>query len=111
MIDQNLSMGMGGVLHSELAGALYGADNAPPRLLSFVGGLGGRDITQEEFFEIVEETRKAIKQKQTPPPRLLYTENELREVRKLQAVAKVERDDLNNTQRDDVQKKAGGDES
>ena len=50
VIDQNISMGMGGVLHSELAGALYGHTEAPAQLLSFIGGLGGRDISQEEFL-------------------------------------------------------------
>jgi len=97
VIDQNISMGMGGVLHSELAGALYGHPHAPPQLLSFIGGLGGRDISLEEFFEIADVTRKAVAIKRTPPPRLLYTEQELREIRKLQAVASVERDELNNS--------------
>ena len=96
VIDQNLSMGMGGVLHSELAGALYGHAQSPPRLLSFIGGLGGRDISLEEFFEIADVTGTAVAERQTPPPRLLYTEQELREMRKLQAVASVERDELNN---------------
>ena len=96
VIDQNISMGMGGVLHSELAGALYGHPLAPPRLLSFIGGLGGRDITMEEFFEIAHVTRESVSQDQ-PPPRLLYTELELREMRKLQAVASVERSELNNS--------------
>ena len=31
-----------------------------------------------------------------PEPRLLYTETELREVRKLQEIARVERDELGN---------------
>jgi pyruvate ferredoxin oxidoreductase alpha subunit len=97
VIDQNISMGMGGVLHSELAGALYGHPHAPPQLLSFVGGLGGRDISLEEFFEIADVTRNAVAIKQTPAPRLLYTEQELRQMRKLQAVASVERDELNNS--------------
>ena len=97
VIDQNLSMGMGGVLHAELAGALYGEEQAPSRLLSFIGGLGGRDISLEEFYRIAEVTRKAVDEQCTPPPRLLYTEQELREMRKLQAVASVERDELNNS--------------
>ncbi len=97
VIDQNISMGMGGVLHSELAGALYGHADMPPRLLSFIGGLGGRDISQEEFFEIAAITRQAVDSRQTPPPRLLYTEQELREMRKLQAVASVEREELKHT--------------
>jgi pyruvate ferredoxin oxidoreductase alpha subunit len=54
---------------------------------SFIGGLGGRDITDEEFYEIAAVTRQAAEAGAAPPPRLLYTETELREFRKLQAIA------------------------
>jgi pyruvate ferredoxin oxidoreductase alpha subunit len=87
---------MGGILHSELAGALYGHPQAPRQLLSFIGGHGGRDISLEEFYEIAAVTRTAVAENRTPPPRLLYTEQELREMRKLQAVASVERNELDN---------------
>ena len=60
-------------------------------LASFIGGLGGRDISPEEFYEMAAVTRQAAETGQAPPPRLLYTEDELREVRKLQAIAQVER--------------------
>jgi pyruvate ferredoxin oxidoreductase alpha subunit len=90
VIDQNLSMGKGGVLFTELASALYGQQGAPV-LASFIGGLGGRDISLEEFYEMAAVTRKAAAAGIAPPPRLLYTEDELREVRKLQAIAQVER--------------------
>lgn len=93
VVDQNLSVGKGGVLFTELASALYGME-APPLLLSFIGGLGGRDISPEEFFEMAAVTRKAVEEGKAPPPRLLYTEEELREVRKLQAIAHVERREL-----------------
>jgi len=89
VIDQNLSMGKGGILHTEMASALYGPDL--PILASFIGGLGGRDVSPEEFFEIAEVLRDAVERQETPPPRLLFTETELREVRKLQAIAHVER--------------------
>lgn len=91
VIDQNLSMGQGGVLHAELAAALYGQPDAPPVLVSFVGGLGGRDIPDEEFFEMAEVTRRAVETGRAPEPRLLYTSEELREVRKLQGIAVAER--------------------
>lgn len=94
VIDQNLSMGMGGVLHSELASALYGEKDAPPVLSSFIAGLGGRDISIEEFFEMAKISRKASDSGETPPPRLIYSRDELREMRKLQAVAHVEREEL-----------------
>ncbi|MBT8443783.1 MAG: pyruvate synthase, partial [Gammaproteobacteria bacterium] len=94
VIDQNLSMGKGGVLHAEIASALYGAKDTPPALVSFIGGLGGRDITADEFAEMVEVAKTALSSGETPPPRLLFTEQELREIRKLQAIAHVEREEL-----------------
>ena len=94
VIDQNLSIGKGGILHSELASVLYGRNGAPPILASFIGGLGGRDITAEEFFQMAEVTCSAVDSGKTPPPRLLYNRDELRQIRKLQAVAHVERQEL-----------------
>ncbi len=94
VIDQNISMGKGGVLHSELASVLYGKPDAPPVLTSFIGGLGGRDISQEELFEMAKVTRDAYEKSETPAPRLLFTQDEMREVHKLQAVAHVERQEL-----------------
>ena len=90
VIDQNLSMGMGGVLHSEVSAALHGAKDAPAVVASFIGGLGGRDISAEEFFEIAAETGRAAARGETPAPRLLFSATELRQMRKLQAVAHVE---------------------
>lgn len=94
VVDQNLSMGMGGVIHTELAAALYGQGSGAPLLVSFVAGLGGRDITLQEFAGMMAETRRAVEQGKAPPPRLLYTEGELREMRKLQAIAHVEREEM-----------------
>lgn len=93
VVDQNLSMGSGGVLQAELAATLYGQKSAPV-LLSFVGALGGRDIAPEEFFEMARLAREAAEKGEAPPPRLLYTAQELREVRRLQAVAHAERKEL-----------------
>jgi pyruvate ferredoxin oxidoreductase alpha subunit len=100
VIDQNLSMGQGGVLHTELTASLYGKPDAPGVVTSFIGGLGGRDISAEEFYEMVAVTRKAITTGNIPAPRLLYTDGELREIRKLQAIAMVEREETSpQTQR------------
>ncbi len=87
VIDQNISLGGGGILHGELAAALYGQTGAPPILTSFIGGLGGRDISLEEFAEMVAVTRKAVAEGCTPPPRLLYYKEELQELRKMQQIA------------------------
>lgn len=97
IIDQNISMGKGGVLHTEVASALYNLSEKP-LLISFMGGLGGRDINQEELFEIAQQLRQASKKGTPPPPRLLYTADELREMRKLQSIAKVERQELTSNQ-------------
>jgi pyruvate ferredoxin oxidoreductase alpha subunit len=94
VVDQNLSMGKGGVMHAEIASVLYGTADAPAVLVSFIGGLGGRDISAEEFYEMVAIAERAIATGDTPPPRLLFTEDELRDLRKLQAVAHVEREEL-----------------
>jgi pyruvate ferredoxin oxidoreductase alpha subunit len=94
VIDQNLSIGKGGVLHAELASALYGRPDAPPVLASFIGGLGGRDIGAEEFYAMAEVVRRAADAGRTPEPRLLYTADELREVRKLQGIARAERQEV-----------------
>jgi pyruvate ferredoxin oxidoreductase alpha subunit len=96
VIDQNISMGMGGVLHSEFATALYGLGDAP-LLASYIGGLGGRDISQQEFFAIADELKQAYDSGESPPPRLLYTQNELTEMRKLQAIAQAEHAEIHQT--------------
>ncbi len=94
VIDQNISIGKGGVLFTEVASALYADATPSPTIVSFIGGLGGRDISPEEFFEMAQVTCKAAKDGKAPEPRLLYTEDELKEVRKLQAIANIEREEL-----------------
>jgi len=96
VIDQSLSIGAGSVLHTELAAALYGRAGAP-MLASFVGGLGGRDIGDAEFAEMLRAVAAACDAGEPPPPRLMFTEDELRAVRKMQAVAHVERAELEAT--------------
>lgn len=88
VIDQNLSVGMGGVLHAEVASALYGLTDAPQVMNSFIGGLGGRDISAEEFYEMASVTARAVSEGRSLPPRLLFTGQELAEIRRLQAIAR-----------------------
>lgn len=91
VFDQNLSLGLGGVLHTEICAALYGAPQAPPIVASFVGGLGGRDLPSEEIYAMADDTLAAIEAGVTPAPRLLYTAPELAQQRRLQVIAGVER--------------------
>jgi pyruvate ferredoxin oxidoreductase alpha subunit len=91
VIDQNLSMGMGGVLYTEVASSLHGLPGPLPVIASFIGGLGGRDISAEEFYEIAYTTLRAAESGQVPAPRLLFTGEELAEVRRMQEIAGVKR--------------------
>ena len=99
VIDQNISMGMGGILHSEIAMALYGMNDAPAVLASYIGGLGGRDISQQEFFEMIKEIKQASDTGERLQPRLLYTQGELTEIRNLQAIAQAEHVAIKQTER------------
>ena len=86
VLDQNLSVGAGGITVGEIAHALY-ADPARPPLLSYVGGLGGKEIGEQEFEKIIEDLRVAAASGQTPPPRLLFTEAEAAQMETLLAIA------------------------
>lgn len=90
VLDQNISFGKGGILYAELASALYNADGRPEVLVSFIGGLGGRDISREEFFEMAKVTTRATESGQIPAPRMLYTREELAQMHGLQAIAAAE---------------------
>ncbi|GAH12146.1 unnamed protein product [marine sediment metagenome] len=53
ILDRALSFGgPGGPVCSEIRSALYNEDKKP-KVISFVGGLGGRDITPAGFEDIV----------------------------------------------------------
>jgi pyruvate ferredoxin oxidoreductase alpha subunit len=91
VIDQNLSPGRGGILHGEIAAAVQGRERMPRVIASFIGGLGGRDISDGEFAAIAASAAADAERNESSPPRLLYTNEELIEMRKLQAIAHVER--------------------
>ncbi len=87
VLDQNISFGKGGILYGELASVLYNSYDRPRVLVSFIGGLGGRDISNEEFEEMAKVTARAAESGEVPPPRLLYTREELAQMHGLQAIA------------------------
>lgn len=86
VIDQNISVGKGGIIYSEMAGCLYNEKNMP-LLLSFIGGLGGKNISQEEFDLIFEKMMIAVDTGIVESPQLLYTENEWKGITKLKEIA------------------------
>lgn len=85
VIDQNLSIGKGGILHSEVASVLAG--RASPPLLSFVGGLGGRRFAAEDFERIAADLESVGAGGDVPPARLLYSEAEMEQMKRLAMVA------------------------
>ncbi len=52
VLDRNHSPGIGGILHQELRGALYGVD-APPRIHGFLAGVGGVNVSPESIAGIL----------------------------------------------------------
>ena len=86
VIDQNISIGKGGILHSEIASCLYN-EKQRPLLLSFIGGLGGKNISPGEFAFIFNEMIKGVEGEAVEPSQLLYTEEEWEEMAKLKEIA------------------------
>jgi len=87
VLDQNLSIGQGGILFQEIAASLYHDAARPRALCSFIGGLGGKNISEGEFRVIFEQTAEAGARGHGIGPVLLYTESEHREMEQLQYLA------------------------
>lgn len=86
VLDQNLSVGFGGITVGEIAHALYDDPRRPP-LLSYVGGLGGKEISAPEFDRILDDLRAAAATGEAPPPRLLFTAAEAKQMETLLSIA------------------------
>ncbi len=53
VLDRNHSPGLGGILHQELRGALYGMQQAP-RIHGFLAGVGGVNVSPESITQMVQ---------------------------------------------------------
>jgi pyruvate ferredoxin oxidoreductase alpha subunit len=87
VLDQNLAPGLGGILFQEIAAALYHEPFRPTALCSFIGGLGGKNISEAEFEAIFAQTEEAGRQGRGIGPVLLYTEGEHQEMEQLLDIA------------------------
>lgn len=87
VLDQNLSPGQGGILFQEIGACLYHEPLRPRALCSFIGGLGGKNISEGEFRAIFEQTAEAGIRGKGIGPALLYTEAEHSEMTQLQVLA------------------------
>jgi pyruvate ferredoxin oxidoreductase alpha subunit len=68
VVDRDYSYGspqQGGVLFTDLRAALYDAETRP-RMVCFIGGLGGRELTPEMMDEMADITRKAAEGEDVP---------------------------------------------
>ena len=87
VIDQNISPGSGGILFKDVSAALYHDAHRPEVLLSFIGGLGGKDISQVEFKYIIDTMKKSLDTGVIPGTEILYTENDMQQMNKLLKIA------------------------
>lgn len=87
VLDQNLAPGQGGILVQEVAASLYHEPERPRAICSFVGGLGGKNISAGEFSVMFEHMARAGTAGQGIGPVLLYTTAERKEMEELQLIA------------------------
>lgn len=83
VLDQNLSPGLGGILFQEVAAALTGSPHGGPTLRSYIGGLGGKEISDVEFDHLwrtwTDEPAQSLAN--AAEPELLMTEREWSQIR------------------------------
>lgn len=71
VVDRALSFGgPGGPIASELRSCLYPLEKKPV-VAGFIAGLGGRDITVEDFYTMVDETEKILESGYTDEYRMI----------------------------------------
>jgi pyruvate ferredoxin oxidoreductase alpha subunit len=83
VIDQNLAPGMGGIIYPEIVTALYGKKDRPEKILSVIGGLGGKDIKEQDFLSIVEK----LGDSESKGPVYLFDEGDWNQFQQLQKIA------------------------
>lgn len=87
VIDQNLSPGLGGILFQEVAAVLANVPDRPRVVRSFIGGLGGKDISQAEFDRVLHVLEESTPGEQAYEAELLFTASDWEEVKTMLAMA------------------------
>lgn len=85
VIDQNLAPGMGGITYPEIVTAMYGRKDAPEKILSVIGGLGGKDMKENDFLAVVDK----LNDPESKGPVYLYDESDWQQFQQLQKIAQV----------------------
>ncbi len=57
VFDRSISFGMGGAVYAELRSALYDEEERP-KVVSIIGGLGGRDVSEKDFEYVIDRGRE-----------------------------------------------------
>lgn len=85
VIDQNLAPGMGGITYPEIVTSLYARKDRPEKILSVIGGLGGKDMDDQDFMAIIEHLNDVDGES----PVYLYDEKDVSGFNRLQQIAKL----------------------
>jgi pyruvate ferredoxin oxidoreductase alpha subunit len=82
VFDQNISVGSGGILYPEILSALYHHPDRPKKVVSFIGGLGGKRVGRSEFRHMVSVTEGCVKDdRHQLASVLLFTDSDWQAVR------------------------------
>ncbi len=84
VIDQNVSVGSGGILYPEITSALYHNQERPKSIISFIGGLGGKKISISEFRHILSTLETSSHVEKFPAQSImLFTEDDWGSVKEM----------------------------
>lgn len=84
VLDQNVSVGSGGILYPEILSALYHQCDRPQKVISFIGGLGGKHIGTSEFKHMIRVTEDATVQDRQPLQSImLFTDSDWGKVKEM----------------------------
>jgi pyruvate ferredoxin oxidoreductase alpha subunit len=67
VIERDASIGSGGVIYTELSSALY-MNEPKPKIINYIVGLGGREVTYEALKVLAEKTLWMVKTETTVQP-------------------------------------------
>ena len=88
VLDQNVSIGSGGILYPEVVSSLYHNAERPKAIVSFIGGLGGKHISQSEFRYMLSVTETAAAEGNVPMHSvLLFTDEDWGTVKSMLKIA------------------------
>ena len=74
---------MGGITYPEIVTSLYARKDRPEKILSVIGGLGGKDIVDQDFMAIIDHLNK----QDMETPLYLYDEEDVRGFNRLLQIA------------------------